>query len=47
MRWNEGENSKAHMKVLQVIVKLDEMDSERKEDKHRVRNMSEQSYERE
>ena len=34
--------AKPHMKVLQVIVNLDEKDRERKEDKHRVRNTSEQ-----
>ena len=39
--------AKPYMKVLQVIVKLDERDSERQEDKHRVTNMSQQSHKRE
>ena len=41
--------AKPHMKVLvlQVIVHLDKRDTERKADKHRVRNTSEQSHERE
>ena len=38
--------AKPHMKVLEVMVTLDERDSNRKEDKHRVRNTSEKSHER-